>query len=63
MGNIHKTEIEAEGRGLGNGIYFPYTLCEGYIPLISIKFNTFFQHLLWTLDLRCLGIWVRVLGF
>ena len=41
MGNIHLTETEAEGRGLCDGVYFPYTLREGNIPLIPIKFNTF----------------------
>ena len=42
MGNIHRTETEAEGQGLCDGVYFPYTLCEGYILLMPIKFNTFY---------------------
>ena len=37
MGNIHRTQTEAEGRGLCDGVYFPYTLREGYIQLIPIS--------------------------
>ena len=42
MGNIYRTETEAEGRGLCDGVYFSYTLREGYILLIPNEFNTFY---------------------